>query len=158
MRTCKHFKKSFLGPKSFRLLCFSKPEPTSRKEGWTIFAAEDRSPAAHLTCSSILADVRFLLYCKTHLILSSHCFLAKMLLDRLCAIDEPDTPSSPCFELHHPIERPCQRLPLFHHATILRATNLLVLSLYNTLCPHSLHRMGSPFFSCTFAAQSPQRY
>ena len=37
-------------------------------------------------------------------------------------------------------------------------TYLFVLSLYSTLCPQSLHRIGSPFFSWTFELHEPQRY
>lgn len=38
-----------------------------------------------------------------------------------------------------------------------KKTHRLVLSLYSTRCPHSLHRIGSPRFSETFELQSPQR-
>ena len=37
-------------------------------------------------------------------------------------------------------------------------TYLLVRSLYKTRCPHSLQRIGSPFFKCTLELQSPHKY
>ena len=68
--------------------------------------------------------------------------------------------TSPCLKLHHP----AQYTPSVHHhipTPIEQSWSqayLFVLSLYNTLCPHSLHRMASPFFNCTLALHSPQRY
>ncbi len=38
-----------------------------------------------------------------------------------------------------------------------RLTHLFVLSLYNTLYPHSLHLIASPPFSNTLVSQSPHR-
>lgn len=48
--------------------------------------------------------------------------------------------------------------PPTSHSPTSRRTHRFVRSLYSTRCPQSLHRIGSPFFSCTFWLHSPQRY
>lgn len=71
----------------------------------------------------------------------------------------PRDPVSPCLKLHHPENRsPSAHHKLHAHQQSRSQTYLFVLSLYSTLCPHSLHRIASPFFSCTLALHSPQRY
>lgn len=59
-------------------------------------------------------------------------------------------------ELDHPVyvRQLCSRNTRSH----VPVSYLLVRSLYSTRYPHSLQRIGSPFFSVTFVSQSPQRY
>lgn len=63
-------------------------------------------------------------------------------------INEPQTAPSCQPSAQHPIINPPGLPP----------THRFVRSLYRTRCPQSLHRIGSPFFSCTFWLHSPQRY
>lgn len=61
---------------------------------------------------------------------------------------------SPRLKLHHPASH---QSPIHVVLPCFSRTHLLVLSLYNTRCPHSLHLIGSPRFSGTLLLQSPHR-
>lgn len=72
----------------------------------------------------------------------------------ICPSSHPSSQSSR-LKLHHPVSR---QLPsTLPFSTPSAQTHLFVLSLYNTLCPHSLHLIGSPRFSGTRLLQSPHR-
>ena len=67
---------------------------------------------------------------------------------RICQPRFPDTSTAPI---------PCHPLPSNPSHPLAIFTHLFVLSLYSTRYPHSLQRIGSPFFSVTLLSQSPHR-